>query len=66
MTAPGFDWPALKRAGLGTLRLKPGEFWSLTPAELALMLGLGPRPAAMGRDRFLALSAQFPDTSSQG
>jgi uncharacterized phage protein (TIGR02216 family) len=35
----GFDWPALMRAGLHGLKLTPDVFWSLTPAELQLMLG---------------------------
>ena len=59
--AAALDWPALLRAGLQTLRLKPSEFWSLTPAELALMLGLDQRPLPMGRARLLQLSEQFPD-----
>lgn len=59
------DWPALLRAGLapaarGGLELRPAEFWDLTPAELALMLGRE-APAAMGRARFLALAALHPD-----
>lgn len=60
MPAP-LDWPALLRAGLQTLRLQPAEFWSLTPAELGLLLGLdlGPRP--MTRDAFAALAALHPD-----
>ena len=55
------DWPALLRAGLLTLRLHPAEFWSLTPAELALMLGLGAGPPAMTRSRLDALLERFPD-----
>ena len=39
-----FDWPGLMRAGLIGLRLKPAEFWALTPAELRLMLGEGALP----------------------
>lgn len=61
--SPALDWPALLRAGLQTLRLKPAEFWSLTPAELALMLGLEKRALPMGRARLLELSEQFPDRS---
>ncbi|MDO5528359.1 MAG: phage tail assembly chaperone [Paracoccus sp. (in: a-proteobacteria)] len=34
------DWPGLMRAGMGRLGLAPDVFWRLTPAELALMLGL--------------------------
>jgi len=56
------DWHGLLRLGLGGLRLKPSEFWALTPAELALMLGedltAGP---AIGRDWFDNLQAAFPD-----
>ena len=55
------DWPALLRAGLQTLRLRPREFWDLTPAELSLMLGLDQRPVPMTRARFLALCGQHPD-----
>ncbi|MGK7652587.1 phage tail assembly chaperone [Roseovarius sp. B08] len=33
------DWPALMRAGIRGLGLRPWEFWALTPAELELMLG---------------------------
>ena len=59
--SPRLDWPALLRGGLQTLRLKPAEFWSLTPAELALMLGLESRALPMGRARLLQLSEQYPD-----
>ncbi|TNC73403.1 rcc01693 family protein [Rubellimicrobium roseum] len=60
MSAP-FDWPALLRAGLQTLRLRPAEFWALTPAELSLMLGLDHCPLPMGRARFRELAARHPD-----
>ncbi len=57
-----FDWPALMRAGLRGLGLKPGEFWALTPAELLLMLGLESGGAAtLTRDGLAALRAKFPD-----
>lgn len=57
----GLDWPALMRAGLHDLRLRPADFWALTPAELALMLGVGPGNSPMRRDRLDALIASFPD-----
>ena len=43
--AGGMDWPGLLRVGIGPARLgglglTPAEFWALTPAELALMLGI--------------------------
>jgi uncharacterized phage protein (TIGR02216 family) len=61
MTARALDWPALLRAGLQTLRLKPAEFWALTPAELGLMLGLGGRTLPMSRSELDDLSRLYPD-----
>ncbi|MCV6593733.1 MAG: phage tail assembly chaperone [Silicimonas sp.] len=55
-----FDWPALLRAGLG-LGLRPAEFWALTPAELALMLGREGSGAPLSRARLEELAAAFPD-----
>ncbi len=60
------DWPGLMRLGLGTLRLAPEAFWSMTPAELRLALeGAGVLPvggaAPMGRERMAELMAAFPD-----
>lgn len=63
MEARALDWPALLRAGLLALRLRPGEFWALTPGELALLLGLDARPAPMDRAGFIALSRQHPDAT---
>jgi len=57
----GFDWPALMRAGMQGLGLRPDQFWALTPAELLLMLGEGHGPAPMGRAGLEALAARFPD-----
>jgi uncharacterized phage protein (TIGR02216 family) len=57
-----FDWAALMRAGIGRLGLRPAEFWALTPAELAVMLGTGSGRAPMGRARLDALMAAYPDT----
>jgi len=58
----GLDWAGLMRAGLQDLRLHPDQFWALTPAELALMLGVGPAPARMTRDRLADLASRYPDT----
>lgn len=63
MTA--FDWPGLMRAGLHGLRLRPEQFWALTPAELMLMLGAGAGPAPLSRARLDQLAAAFPDTSER-
>lgn len=59
-----FDWPALCELGITRLRLKPDEFWRLTPAELRLMVGTtAQRP--MGRDRLADLMAEFPDMTKE-
>ncbi len=57
----GFDWPALMRAGLHGLKLAPDVFWSLTPAELQLMLGSSAGTAPMLSDGLAALMAAYPD-----
>jgi uncharacterized phage protein (TIGR02216 family) len=58
---PRLDWSGLMRIGLVELRLAPETFWSLTPAELMLIAGLGPRGGAMSRAGLDALLARFPD-----
>jgi uncharacterized phage protein (TIGR02216 family) len=62
MSGPGFDWPALMRAGLHGLRLSPDVFWALTPAELQLMLGSAGGSAPLLSDGLAALMAAYPDT----
>lgn len=62
----GLDWQGLMRSALrpralGGLGLTPATFWALTPAELALMLGIEPGQGAMTRVRLAELAAQFPD-----
>lgn len=59
----GLDWPGLLRAGLGGLGLTPDQFWSLTPAELALMLGIESGPPVMTRGRLAELAARYPDAA---
>lgn len=58
----GFDWPALMAVGLRGLGLKPVDFWALTPAELAFLLGHGDGRLPMDRAGLDALAARFPDT----
>lgn len=61
MSRGGLDWPGLMRVGLRGFGLRPWEFWQLTPAELALMLGQVAGPPPLTRARLEALSAQWPD-----
>lgn len=63
--SPSLDWAGLMRAGIYGLRLKPREFWALTPAELWLMLGAEAGETPMDRTRLGQLSAAFPDTKRQ-
>jgi uncharacterized phage protein (TIGR02216 family) len=53
-------------AGLGTLRLAPDDFWSMTPRELDAALrgalGLVAATPAMARSDLTALMAAFPDS----
>jgi uncharacterized phage protein (TIGR02216 family) len=62
----GFDWPALLRAGLYQLQLRPDQFWALTPIELSLMLGHAPDgPSKMTRNTLQDLIATYPDANPQ-
>lgn len=54
-------WPKLLRLGLVELRLKPDEFWNLTPAELMLMAGLDEPGQTLTRSGLAELIARFPD-----
>lgn len=56
-----FDWPALMRAGVQGLGLRPAEFWALTPVELRLMLGELQGGTPMVRAGLEALLRAFPD-----
>jgi uncharacterized phage protein (TIGR02216 family) len=57
------DWPALMRAGIRGLGLRPWEFWALTPAELELMLGKPSGVAPLKRTRLDDLMSAYPDTN---
>ena len=61
----GLDWPALMRAGLQGLRLKPDEFWALTPGELQMMLGTPGGDAPLLSDGLAALMAAYPDKEKE-
>jgi uncharacterized phage protein (TIGR02216 family) len=62
----GLDWPGLLQSGLQVLRLKPEEFWRLTPIELKLMLGAEGRGTGLTRARLDELTAAFPDQKGAG
>lgn len=57
----GLDWAAMMRVGLGELRLSPPVFWSLSPAELMLMVNPAPAAHPLGRSGLDDLIAAFPD-----
>jgi uncharacterized phage protein (TIGR02216 family) len=62
----GLDWPGLMRVGIVGLRLRPAEFWALTPGELALMLGINPGGArGLTRSRLEDLVRAFPDLTRE-
>lgn len=57
-----FPWDEAAAFAFAVLRLSPGQFWAMTPRELALAM----RPflhgrGAPGRAQFDALCKQFPD-----
>lgn len=58
----GLDWAGLMRAGLRGLGLTPDQFWALTPAELAMMLGVEFGGGGMTRSRLDDLLRRFPDS----
>lgn len=67
MTPPdGLDWRGLQQAGLHGLGLHPDQFWSLTPAELAMMLGVAGGSAGMSRKRLSELVQRYPDRDRLG
>lgn len=59
-----FDWPALMRAA-AAIGVRPREFWALTPAEFALLLGRDGSDAPLSRKRLEELAAAFPDKVSE-
>jgi uncharacterized phage protein (TIGR02216 family) len=55
------DWPGLMRVGLRDLGLSPEVFWSLTPAELQMMLGEAKQSGPLLSSGLDALMAAYPD-----
>lgn len=59
------DWPRLIRLGLVELRLRPDDFWMLTPAELLLLAGHAEGASTLTRTGLAELLARFPDERRQ-
>ncbi|WP_045389177.1 rcc01693 family protein [Falsirhodobacter sp. alg1] len=59
------DWPGLLRAGLFHLRLRPEDFWRLTPVELRVMLGAEAAGTPLNRARLEELARAFPDIKGE-
>lgn len=57
-----FDWPALMRVAFQRLRISPEQFWALTPAEFAMMLGGSAGPVPLNRAGLDDLLRAHPDT----
>lgn len=58
-------WSTLQRLALGKLRLKPDEFWALTPLEFLTMLGLEQGNGVLNRDRLSTLMHAYPDEEKE-
>ncbi|MGR3712264.1 MAG: phage tail assembly chaperone [Shimia sp.] len=56
-----FDWGSLLGCAMRQCRLRPEEFWALTPAEFGVLLGLEGGGAVLTRNGFQALMAAYPD-----
>ena len=56
-----FDWGSLREVALRDLRLLPVDFWKLTPAEFAVMVGRSGHVSAMGRAKLDELMGLYPD-----
>ena len=61
MSETGFDWRGLMTVAFRELRLKPWEFWALTPHELQVMLGRDTQVGPMSFSDFDGLLSRFPD-----
>lgn len=59
------DWPALLLIGIRGLGLKPDEFWTLTPAELQLMLGDPGKSGPLLSSGLAALMSAYPDKETK-
>ncbi len=58
-----FPWRRAMAFGFGRLRLRPSDFWAMTPRELAAAVEgvFGVLPAPLDRAALDALIARYPD-----
>jgi uncharacterized phage protein (TIGR02216 family) len=58
-----FPWNEVMAFGLGSLKLAPRDFWSMTPLELTAAASYGQKPYinAPQRHEFQTLINAFPD-----
>ena len=67
--AAGIDWHDVMALCLGTLRMRPADFWTLTPKELDAMLrgvfGPSSLPRTIDRPALAALMQRYPDTKER-
>lgn len=57
-----FPWKQAIGIGLGTLRLSPQQFWSMTPRELACAIEtVTGRAPPLDRGRLVQLMTRYPD-----
>jgi len=62
----GFDWSSMMRIGLHQMRLKPDDFWGLTPLEFMIISGLeGRKSLMMTRADLIGLCTRFPDIETE-
>ncbi|KAF0677419.1 phage tail assembly chaperone [Profundibacterium mesophilum] len=58
------DWNGLMRAAIAERGISPALFWSLSPAELSMMLGRT-KSLPMGRAGLASLLEAFPDATPE-
>jgi len=56
-----FPWADVYRLGVLELRLSPNDFWTLTPRELAVLLGSMPAGQRTMRAELVSLMNLYPD-----
>ncbi len=57
----GFAWAVMLRLAVRDAGLRPAEFWSLTPAEFGLIIGIDEVQKPLNRARLAELEALYAD-----